>query len=58
MAGCGVGEGGPADAKDGFESWMSLINRRPICLLKGPFPRGPGLENVKRVMAGTRRQEK
>lgn len=28
---------GPADGKDGSESWMSLINRRPVCLLKGPL---------------------
>lgn len=35
--------------------WMSSINRRPVCLLKSPFPRGPGWENVKRVMARTRR---
>lgn len=49
-----TGRGSVTDAKDALESRVSSISRRPICLLKCPFPRGPGRENVGEVTAPTR----
>lgn len=45
MAGC-VGSRGPGRCK----GWVWFIHRRPVCLLKCPFPRGPGWENIKQEM--------
>lgn len=43
---CGRQGRDSADAKDECESLRSFITRRPLCLLKCPFPRGPGWESV------------
>lgn len=39
-----------ADAKDECDSLRSFITRRPLCLLKCPFPRGTGWESVESEM--------
>lgn len=49
-----TGRGSVTDAKNALESRVSSISRRPICLLKCPFPRGPGRENAGEVTAPTR----